>query len=41
MLDFKPDWVEVENGAKDQFFGRYPEESIADWHKRLGLASAE
>jgi hypothetical protein len=39
MLEFKPDWVQVEKGAKDQVFDRYPEESIADWHKRLGLMS--
>jgi hypothetical protein len=41
MLDFKPDWVQVEKGAKDQVFDRYPEESIADWHKRLGLSETE
>lgn len=37
MLEFKPDWVEVEAGPRDQRFGRYPEESIAAWHERLGL----
>ena len=37
MLEFKPDWVPVEKGPQDQEFQRYPEESIEDWHKRLGL----
>jgi hypothetical protein len=41
MLEFKPDWVQVEKGAKDQVFDRYPEESIADWHARLALADAK
>lgn len=37
MLDSKPDWVEVATGPKDLRFPEYPEESIADWHRRLGL----
>jgi hypothetical protein len=38
MLDFKPDWVEPQFGPRDKRFGRYPEQSIADWHERLGVA---
>ncbi|MBW4024174.1 MAG: GFA family protein [Proteobacteria bacterium] len=38
MLEFKPDWVPLERGPRDRVFDRYPEESIADWHARLGLA---
>jgi hypothetical protein len=41
MLDFKPSWVEVEGGKKDQRFGVYPQESIAQWHARLGLGDTD
>lgn len=37
MLDFKPTWVEVTGSKKDKKFGRYPEESLAQWHERLGM----
>jgi len=37
MLESKPDWIPLEEGAKDQCFDAYPEESIEAWHKRLGL----
>lgn len=37
MLDFKPDWVPLNTGPRDQCFPRYPETSIADWHKARGL----
>jgi hypothetical protein len=37
MLDFKAPWVEIRADAQDQLFDRYPEESIAEWHNRLGL----
>lgn len=38
MLASKPDWLPVHLGPKDKTFDGYPEESIADWHRRLGLA---
>ena len=38
MLAAKPDWVPLEAGPKDKRFQEYPEESLADWHSRLGLA---
>lgn len=38
MLGSKPAWVEVRRGPKDQLFDGYPEESLAEWHARLGLA---
>ena len=41
MLDFKPDWVEPQIEPRDKRFGRYPEESIADWHERLGVVAAD
>ncbi|OWT54223.1 GFA family protein [Candidimonas nitroreducens] len=37
MLEFKAPWVEVEAGPRDLLFSIYPEESIAQWHERLGL----
>ena len=37
MLDFKPDWVRIEDGPDDTKFERYPELSIEDWHKQHGL----
>jgi hypothetical protein len=38
MLEFKAPWVAVEAGPQDRCFDHYPEESIAEWHARLGLA---
>ncbi|WP_047336562.1 MULTISPECIES: GFA family protein [Pseudomonas] len=37
MLDSRAPWVEVDAGAHDLQFAEYPEESIAQWHQRLGL----
>ncbi|HEY9661578.1 MAG TPA: GFA family protein [Allocoleopsis sp.] len=39
MLDFAASWVEIPQASDDRYFGRYPEESIADWHERLGLTT--
>lgn len=38
MLGSKASWVEVNPGPGDQCFAEYPQESIADWHDRLGLS---
>lgn len=38
MLGSKAPWVEVEAHPADQQFDVYPEESIAQWHERLGLS---
>jgi hypothetical protein len=38
MLDFKPKWVEANFQRGDKRFKRYPKESIAEWHERLGVA---
>ncbi|MDX1431941.1 MAG: GFA family protein [Gammaproteobacteria bacterium] len=38
MLGSKASWVEPCFGANDRRFDEYPEESIAEWHERLGLA---
>jgi hypothetical protein len=37
MLDSKANWVEPEPKSNDQCFAEYPEEGIAQWHKRLNL----
>lgn len=37
LLDSKASWVEVETRDTDKCFAGYPEESIVDWHRRLGL----
>jgi hypothetical protein len=34
MLKFKASWVEPDIRKGDTTFQKYPEESIADWHKR-------
>ena len=41
MLDFKAPWVVVDAGPKDLRFPRYPSESIAEWHERLGVVSGD
>lgn len=38
MLAFKAPWVEADIHTQDRQFDLYPEESIAQWHERLGLA---
>ncbi len=40
MLEFKPAWVEVDAGPQDKEFPQYPQESLAEWHSRLGVPSA-
>ncbi|RWP63874.1 GFA family protein [Mesorhizobium sp.] len=37
MLKYKANWVEPVISKGDQVFDVYPEESIADWHKRTGM----
>ena len=37
MLGSKASWVAVKAAPRDQKFDEYPNESIAAWHKRLGL----
>jgi hypothetical protein len=37
MLGSKAPWVEVHAGPRDRLFEVFPDESIADWHRRLGL----
>lgn len=37
MLEFKAPWVELNLRPGDKRFDGYPEESIAQWHARLGF----
>ena len=37
MLDFAAGWCEIPKGEHDLHFPGYPNESIANWHKRHGL----
>jgi hypothetical protein len=38
LLDSKAPWVEVRADPQDKRFDGFPDESIAAWHERLGLA---
>lgn len=40
MLDFAASWVEIPDGSNDHHHRRYPNESLADWHERLGLTDS-
>ena len=37
LLEFKAPWVEPDIRPDDQSFQAFPQESIAQWHERLGL----
>jgi hypothetical protein len=38
MLEFAAPWCEIPEGDnRERHFSRYPDESIADWHRRHGL----
>lgn len=37
MVGSKPAWVRLDLGPDDRQFDDYPDESLADWHRRLGL----
>lgn len=41
MAGSKASWVELQQGPNDKTFDKYPDESIAAWHERLGLADPE
>ena len=38
MMASRVSWVEPRIEDRDKVFDRYPDESIAAWHARLGLA---
>ena len=37
LLDSKAPWVQVEGKPGDPRFEQFPDESLADWHRRHGL----
>ena len=37
MLAYKPSWVPAHVEPGDKRFDEYPDESLAEWHRRLGL----
>ena len=37
MLDSCPPWVQVSKSTTDKEFDEYPDETLAEWHRRLGL----
>lgn len=37
MLNYKPDWVPLHVAGSDKCFDEYPEESLIQWHTRMGL----
>jgi hypothetical protein len=37
MVAYRASWVDCNIGGDDKVYENYPEESIEDWHKRLGL----
>ena len=39
MVDSKASWVEIREAKHDKVFSEYPDESLAEWHLRLGLNS--
>ena len=41
MLGSKAAWVEPAVGPRDRTHDGYPDESLAGWHERLGLASQD
>jgi hypothetical protein len=41
MLGSKANWVEPALGPDDRCFAEYPEESLAEWHRRLELTSPD
>ena len=40
MLAYAAPWAEIPSGPQHTHFSEYPEESIADWHGKRGLAVA-
>lgn len=40
MLDYAVPWVRPDIREGDLSYGRYPEESLAEWHQRQGLEDA-
>ena len=37
MLNYKPDWVQLDAASDDKCYDEYPDESLSEWHERHGL----
>jgi hypothetical protein len=37
MLNYAPSWCEIPAGGGEKHFPEFPEESLAEWHRRHGL----
>lgn len=37
MLDYAAPWCEIPTGTDEKHFPEFPDESLADWHRRHGL----
>ena len=37
MLDYAAPWCEIPSGPNERHFPEFPDESLADWHRRHGL----
>jgi hypothetical protein len=37
MLDYAAPWCEIPSGENEKHFPEFPDESLADWHRRHGL----
>ncbi len=38
MLNYAAPWCEIPSGEDERHFPEYPEESLAEWHRRHGLS---
>ena len=41
MLNSKAAWVKPDIGSNDRQYETYPQESLAEWHRRLGLEDCD
>lgn len=37
LLDSKASWVPIDKSSDDKCFDGYPDESLAEWHERVGI----
>ncbi len=37
MLNYAASWVEIPSEKNERHFSEFPDESLAEWHRRHGL----
>ena len=37
MLNYKAQWVKLNEKDSDKYFDEYPDESLSQWHERMGM----